>query len=85
MLKQPLEKVAHDDVNSQVAKITQQKAEGKRCELDSRKTPWPAIYACAFVHCLTGVQMSIYFMSTWQYLSEVCILFQFPRTGTRLQ
>ncbi|KAL6738140.1 hypothetical protein Aduo_011719 [Ancylostoma duodenale] len=40
-------------------------------ELDSRKTPWPAIYACAFVHCLTGVQMSIYFMSTWQYLSEV--------------
>ncbi|RCN29308.1 hypothetical protein ANCCAN_24936 [Ancylostoma caninum] len=30
MLKQPLEKVAHDDVNSQVAKITQQKAEEKR-------------------------------------------------------
>ncbi|KAK6038465.1 hypothetical protein COOONC_15063 [Cooperia oncophora] len=40
-------------------------------ELDERKTPWASIYACAFMLCLTGVQISIYFMSTWQYLTEV--------------
>ncbi|KAK5980359.1 hypothetical protein GCK32_015572 [Trichostrongylus colubriformis] len=39
--------------------------------MDERKTPWPSIYACTFMLCLTGVQMSIYFMSTWQYLREV--------------
>ncbi|KAK5970800.1 Major facilitator superfamily domain-containing [Trichostrongylus colubriformis] len=40
-------------------------------DMDERKTPWPSIYACTFMLCLTGVQMSIYFMSTWQYLREV--------------
>ncbi|PIO73606.1 hypothetical protein TELCIR_04425 [Teladorsagia circumcincta] len=35
------------------------------------KTPWPSVFAAAFMLALTGVQMSIYFMSTWQYLREV--------------
>lgn len=42
-----------------------------KSDLDQRKTPWTSIYACTFMLCLTGVQMSVYFMSTWQYLSEV--------------
>ncbi|WKY06937.1 hypothetical protein Q1695_006817 [Nippostrongylus brasiliensis] len=41
-----------------------------KCELEERKTPWLSVVACAFMLCLTGVQMSIYAMSTWQYLKE---------------
>ncbi|KAL6738139.1 hypothetical protein Aduo_011718 [Ancylostoma duodenale] len=38
--------------------------------LQERKTPWASVLACSFMLALTGVQMSIYFMSTWQYLKE---------------
>ncbi|UMM29142.1 hypothetical protein L5515_011653 [Caenorhabditis briggsae] len=39
-------------------------------ELSERKTPWASVYVIAFLLLLTGIQMSIYFTSTWQYLSE---------------
>uniref|UniRef100_A0A1I7X7U5 MFS domain-containing protein n=1 Tax=Heterorhabditis bacteriophora TaxID=37862 RepID=A0A1I7X7U5_HETBA len=41
-----------------------------RTKLQSNETPWSSIFTCAFMLTLTGVQMSVYFMSTWQYLSE---------------
>ncbi|KAK6053581.1 hypothetical protein COOONC_08914, partial [Cooperia oncophora] len=40
-------------------------------DLEKRQTPWPSVLAAAFMLALTGVQMSIYFMSTWQYLREI--------------
>ncbi|CAL2040727.1 unnamed protein product [Caenorhabditis brenneri] len=42
----------------------------KEKELSERKTPWRSVYVIAFLLLLTGLQMSIYFTSTWQYLSE---------------
>lgn len=42
-----------------------------RKELLDRKTPWKSVYVVSFLLLLTGLQMSIYFTSTWQYLSEV--------------
>ncbi|XGW29436.1 hypothetical protein V3C99_008894 [Haemonchus contortus] len=43
----------------------------QKCDLENRKTPWLSVLAAAFMLALTGVQMSIYFMSTWQYLREI--------------
>ncbi|CAA92626.2 MFS domain-containing protein [Caenorhabditis elegans] len=42
----------------------------KEKELLDRKTPWKSVYVVSFLLLLTGLQMSIYFTSTWQYLSE---------------
>uniref|UniRef100_A0A7I5EAQ0 MFS domain-containing protein n=1 Tax=Haemonchus contortus TaxID=6289 RepID=A0A7I5EAQ0_HAECO len=43
----------------------------QKCDLENRRTPWLSVLAAAFMLALTGVQMSIYFMSTWQYLREI--------------
>ncbi|CAI2349995.1 unnamed protein product [Caenorhabditis sp. 36 PRJEB53466] len=42
----------------------------KEKELSERQTPWKSVYVVAFLLLLIGLQMSIYFTSTWQYLSE---------------
>ncbi|KAK5972864.1 MFS domain-containing protein [Trichostrongylus colubriformis] len=46
-------------------------AKQQECDVQKRRTPWPSVFAAAFMLALTGVQMSIYFMSTWQYLREI--------------
>uniref|UniRef100_A0A8R1DK84 Major facilitator superfamily (MFS) profile domain-containing protein n=1 Tax=Caenorhabditis japonica TaxID=281687 RepID=A0A8R1DK84_CAEJA len=46
------------------------KVDLKEKELSERQTPWKSVYVIAFLLLLVGVQMSIYFTSTWQYLSE---------------
>ncbi|CAI4223859.1 unnamed protein product [Auanema sp. JU1783] len=40
-------------------------------EADARRTPWASIWMTSTMLLLVGVQYSIYFTSTWQYIKEV--------------
>ncbi|CAD6194943.1 unnamed protein product [Caenorhabditis auriculariae] len=46
------------------------KVSAKELELAARKTPWRLVYISTLFLALVGVQLSVYFNSTWQFLEE---------------